>query len=190
MKSFILILQILILKLSKIKTQEENESKDYYCQNALIFKDCEKYNSMKDITKSRTLYTRPIFSSRCCWDEKSNKCIYKDGKTDYDPFVWFGNINCFTGIEKCYYKGDVGYKDYMSCYSIPTEQPYSCCYIGNRRKSQCFPINVLKKSIFKKTLHHLRTYYGDFNGEFEVICSGYFIKGFLWIFIFFFLGII
>ena len=188
MKSFISILLIQILKISKIKTQDGN-----YCsqnQNKSSFEECELLNSMNDTSKKRTLYTRPIFSSRCCWNETSNTCIYLNGTNDNEPFAWIGNISCFTGIEKCYYKGDVGYKDYMSCYSIPTEQPYSCCYIGNRIKSQCFPINVLKKSIFKKTIHHLRTYYGEFNGDFEVVCNAFFVKGFLWIFVVFFLGII
>ena len=154
-------------------------SAESYCdiEDDTLF-ECSKRNTA--LSDERLLYTRPIFASRCCYKDK--KCIYMDKS---DPFEWISNnYNCFSGDEKCYYKGEVGYKDYISCYSIPTEQPYSCCYIGNRRKSQCFPINVLKKSIFRETINHLRTYYGDFDGNYEVICQGNFIKTIFWILVF------
>ena len=154
-------------------------SAESYCdiEDDTLF-ECSKRNTA--LSDERLLYTRPIFASRCCYKDK--KCIYMDKS---DPFEWISNnYNCFSGVEKCYYKGEVGYKDYISCYSIPTEQPYSCCYIGNRKKSQCFPINVLKKSIFRETINHLRTYYGDFDGNYEVICQGNFIKTIFWILVF------
>ena len=155
-------------------------SAESYCDSGeeVSLFNCSETN--RALSDERVLYTRPIFAGRCCYKDK--KCFYMD---ESDPFKWISNnYNCFSGVEKCYYKGEVGYKDYISCYSIPTEQPYSCCYIGNRKKSQCFPINVLKKSIFRETINHLRTYYGDFDGNYEVICQGNFIKTIFWILVF------
>ena len=155
-------------------------TEDTYCniENSSLV-ECSEKNAA--LSEERLLYTRPIFASRCCFTS-SNQCVYME-KTD--PYEWISNdYNCFSGVEKCYFKGEVGYKDYSSCYSIPTEQPYSCCYIGNRRKSQCLPINVLKKSVFRQTLHHLRTFFGDFDGDYEVVCQGSFLKNIFLILVF------
>jgi hypothetical protein len=174
---------IILLLITRIYSRTSS-----YCFNfdAAYMHGCKKRNNANNIDDS-LVYRKPIFAGKCCWRTANETQGY--GKCEYseepDIFKWRASgLSCFTGVEKCLAIEDVPYKDYSYCYSIPTEQPYSCCYIGNRRKSQCFPINVLKKSIFRETINHLRTYYGDFDGNYEVICQGNFIKTIFWILVF------
>ena len=160
---------------------------DGYCdtfgeeQSSLI--GCRRKNlnisNNPNIDDDSLLYRKPVFSGKCCWystigNQSYGSCKYSEIS---EPFQWIDDdYSCFTGIEKCFAIKEVSFKDYFTCYSMPVEQPYSCCYIGNSKRSFCFPLRTSNKKVFSQTLAKVRTYYGEFDGDYEVICSYKYLK--------------
>ena len=136
-----------------------------FCSVSTTMYQCKKRNANLTVDDS-LIYQRPIFAGKCCWHSQNDtqgygSCRYSE---ESDVFKWNEqHLSCFTGVEKCLAIESVPYKDYSYCYSIPTEQPYSCCYIGNEKRSFCFPLNINNKKIFGKTLTLIRAKYGDFD---------------------------
>ena len=149
-----------------------------------------RLKNLINTTDDSLLYRRPVFSGKCCWyssigNQSNGSCSYNDMN---EPFEWIDqHYFCYTGIEKCFAIKEVSYKDYYTCYSMPVEQPYSCCYIGNSRRSFCFPLRIKNKKVFHQTLAKVRAYYGEFDGDYEVFCSYNYLKIFPLLIIFFIL---
>ena len=166
---------------------------DSYCGTSDEFASSLTGCRLKNLNNQTTealLYKRPVFSGKCCWyssigNQSNGSCSYNDMN---EPFQWIDqHYFCYTGIEKCFAIKEVSYKDYYTCYSMPVEQPYSCCYIGNSKRSFCFPLRIKNKKVFGQTLAKVRAYYGEFDGDYEVFCSYNYLKIFPLLIIFFIL---
>lgn len=180
---------IILLLITRIYSRTSS-----YCFNfdAAYMHGCKRRNNGNNIDDS-LVYRKPIFAGKCCWHTANETQGYGNCEYSEEPdiFKWRAlGLSCFTGVEKCLAIEDVPYKDYSYCYSIPTEQPYSCCYIGNAQRSFCFPLNVLSNKIYGKTLTIIRARYGDFDGNYEIICSSRFLKNFNFFIFFLLFGIL
>ena len=132
------------------------------------------------------LFLTQLAGGLCCWKKSSieggnetGKCEYMPGTKIY-PYRWKRDgYDCGTTAETCDDITNVGTQDYDACINNFVQAPYQCCYVGDGRHNRCLLLNARDTSVYKETEYYLRTYFEDYDGEFEIVCSSGYLSKYL-----------